>query len=227
MQNFVSGFVLRRFCDLVADGVKTDQGFKAVHLNLVARDLKEFTGQDVTETQVYNHLCKWRARWVKICRLKDLSGAGWDENKFMITLSPDHYYAYTKHHPKDTQFLNQPLLNYIQMQTIFVSSVAIGRFNMGSNEPLGTQPQGDPIDLEIEVPSNATAHGAVGGRGTWAAGGAATWAAGAVGTSALGATSNYVAGVAAGGAAGIEAVAGKRKRSCHDEALMIKLVDTI
>jgi len=72
----MSGFILRRLTELVAEGVRTDKGFKDVHFNQVASHLSEFTGQHVVALQVYNHLRKWRARWVKICRLKDLSGAG-------------------------------------------------------------------------------------------------------------------------------------------------------
>jgi hypothetical protein len=46
----MSSFVLQRFCHLIATGVRTDKGFKEVHLNQVARDLHEFTGNDVTGT---------------------------------------------------------------------------------------------------------------------------------------------------------------------------------
>jgi hypothetical protein len=92
----MSGFVLRRFTELVAQGVKTDKGFKDVHLNAVARDLSEFINQEISGTQVYNHLLKWRTRWVKICRLKELTGAGWDEDKFVITLDPEHYNGHVK-----------------------------------------------------------------------------------------------------------------------------------
>ncbi|KAK3166082.1 hypothetical protein QOZ80_1AG0041210 [Eleusine coracana subsp. coracana] len=54
--NAMSSFVLRRFCQLIATGVRTDKGFKEVHLNQVAKDLHDFSGTEVTETQVYNHL---------------------------------------------------------------------------------------------------------------------------------------------------------------------------
>ena len=46
----MSCFVLRHFTDLVGEGVKTDKGFKDVHLNKVARDLSEFTRQEVTDS---------------------------------------------------------------------------------------------------------------------------------------------------------------------------------
>jgi hypothetical protein len=37
--NVMSAFVLRWFTDLVGEGVRTDKGFKDVHLNAIARDL--------------------------------------------------------------------------------------------------------------------------------------------------------------------------------------------
>jgi len=36
----MSNYVLRRFCHLIATGVRTDKGFKEVHLNQVDRDIK-------------------------------------------------------------------------------------------------------------------------------------------------------------------------------------------
>ena len=88
----MSRFILRRFVDLVGQGVKKDKGFKEVHLNAVAKQLSEFSGLEVTKNQVYNHLHKWRQRWVKVCKLKDLSGALWDEDNFMIVLEDNYHH---------------------------------------------------------------------------------------------------------------------------------------
>ena len=44
----MSGFILRRFSNLVGEGLKTDKGFKEVHLNQVARQLVEFANVQVT-----------------------------------------------------------------------------------------------------------------------------------------------------------------------------------
>jgi hypothetical protein len=107
----MSLFVLCHFVDLVGEGVKTDKGFKEVHLNMVARQVLEFSGQDVTGTQVYNYLCKWRQRWVRICKLKDLSGDLWDEDNCSIVLAEEHLLGYTKvsciaaAHPKPFTFV--------------------------------------------------------------------------------------------------------------------------
>jgi hypothetical protein len=58
----MSGFVLRRFVGLIGTRVKTDKGFKEIHLNSIAKNASEFCGQEVTGQQVYNHLRKWRSR---------------------------------------------------------------------------------------------------------------------------------------------------------------------
>ncbi|TVU32494.1 hypothetical protein EJB05_24225, partial [Eragrostis curvula] len=132
-----SGFVLRRICELVTKGARTEKGFKEVHVNQVAKMLKEFSDDDVTATQVYNHLRKWRQRWARVCKLKDLSGANWDEDTFTIVLHHDHYLGHIKDHPKDAELLNKPIENYPQMQVAFGSGVATGCYAMGSNELLG------------------------------------------------------------------------------------------
>jgi hypothetical protein len=56
--NTSSGFVLRRMAQLVGDGSRPDKVFKNKDVNLVAKHLKEFTGEVVSPTQVYNHLRK-------------------------------------------------------------------------------------------------------------------------------------------------------------------------
>ncbi|TVT98758.1 hypothetical protein EJB05_55916, partial [Eragrostis curvula] len=90
----MSGFVLRRFVELVGTGVKTDKGFKEVHVNSVARNLTEFTGQE--------------------------------------------------DHPKDAEFLNVPIENYVQMQIIFEAGQATGRFAM-ANVPGGSSAGGSAV----------------------------------------------------------------------------------
>ena len=90
-QPFMSTFMLNKMHELISSGVRTDKGFKEVHLNLVAKQVFEFCGQEVTSTQVYNHLRKWRSRWIQVSKLRDLSGVSWDENTCSIVLEAEHY----------------------------------------------------------------------------------------------------------------------------------------
>jgi hypothetical protein len=66
----MSSFVLKRMCQLIETGVRTDKGFKEGHLNQVAKYLHEFTGMEVSGQQVYNHLRKWRQRWMRVSKLR-------------------------------------------------------------------------------------------------------------------------------------------------------------
>ena len=65
-------------------------------MNQVAKHLRDYSGEEVTSTQVYNHLRKWRQRWGRICKLKDLSGALWDKDVKAIMLDPEHYIGHIK-----------------------------------------------------------------------------------------------------------------------------------
>jgi hypothetical protein len=65
---------------------------------------------------VYNHLCKWRQRLIRVYKLKDLSVALWDEDNCSIVLAEEHLLGYIKvccllaAHHKPLSFV---LLNYL------------------------------------------------------------------------------------------------------------------
>jgi hypothetical protein len=72
---FQSTFILQKMCELIKTGIHTDKGFREVHLVSVSKALFEHCGAEVTSTQVYNHLRKWKTRWVHISKLRDPSAA--------------------------------------------------------------------------------------------------------------------------------------------------------
>ncbi|KAK1631951.1 hypothetical protein QYE76_006266 [Lolium multiflorum] len=111
---FMSNFVLNKMCGLIKTRVRTDKGFKEVHLTVVAKDLFDHCGVSVCSTQVYIHPRKWRQRWLTISRLRDLSGAQWCEGTKCIILEGENYCGHVADHPKDTEFLNVPIANYVQ-----------------------------------------------------------------------------------------------------------------
>ncbi|KAE8808531.1 Translational activator GCN1 [Hordeum vulgare] len=132
-------------------GVRTDKGFKEVHLNTVAKQAIEFCGQDVSATQVYNHMRKWRGGWIQVSKLRDLSGTTWDENTCSKVLKAEHYVGHVVNHPRDAEFLNTPIHNYSQMQHIFSFGLATGKHAMGSREPLGSPMPDFPTTPDVEV----------------------------------------------------------------------------
>jgi hypothetical protein len=94
--NNTSGFVLRRMAQIIGDGSRTDKFFKDKDVNTVAKALHEYSGEVVSPTQVYNHLRKWRQKWGKVAKLKELSGALFDDTTNAIMLDTEHYLGHCK-----------------------------------------------------------------------------------------------------------------------------------
>ena len=65
-------------------------------MNYVAKALLDYCGEAVSPTQVYNHLKKWRQKWARVVKLKDLSGALFDHDVNAIMLEPEHYLGHCK-----------------------------------------------------------------------------------------------------------------------------------
>ncbi|KAJ1288927.1 hypothetical protein BS78_02G126200 [Paspalum vaginatum] len=126
-------------CQLISTGVRTDKGFKKVHLNQVAKALHEFSS------------IEWRMKWIRVVKLRELSGALWDEDNFMITLEDEHYKGHIKAHPKDAEYLNKPIENNEQMMIIFGNGMATGKYAMGSNEALGSPSDYSDPALKTEI----------------------------------------------------------------------------
>jgi hypothetical protein len=56
--NTTSELMLRRMAQLLSDGSRPDKVFKDKDVNHVAKCLKDYSGEAVSPTQVYNHLRK-------------------------------------------------------------------------------------------------------------------------------------------------------------------------
>ncbi|KAI4997652.1 hypothetical protein ZWY2020_052994 [Hordeum vulgare] len=160
----MSTFMLNKMYDLISSGVRTDKGFKKVHLNTVVRQVFEFCGQDlgmshdVSATQGYNHLRKWRGRWIQVSKLRDLRGASWYENTSSIVLEAEHYAGHVGDHPRDAEFLNTPIQNYSQMQHIFSFGLATGKHAMGPVKPLSFPMPNFPATPDVEVIDGPNKH---------------------------------------------------------------------
>jgi len=94
--NNTSRFILKRMVQIVSDGSRADKCFKDKDMNYVAKARKEYCGEVVSHTQVYNHLRKWRQKWARVVKLKDLRGALFDHDVNAIMLEPKHYIGHCK-----------------------------------------------------------------------------------------------------------------------------------
>lgn len=66
-----------------------------------------------------------------------VSGTGWDEDNFVITLDEEHYNGYVKDDKSDADCLNKPFEHFDEMQTIFGNTMATCKFAKDSSAGLG------------------------------------------------------------------------------------------
>ncbi|EEE54402.1 hypothetical protein OsJ_01427 [Oryza sativa Japonica Group] len=108
----MSSFMLSHLANVVAGGIRTSSGFKAVHLNACAKAVDERFNSTLTGEQIKNHLKTWQRKFSKINRLRKVSAARWDEKNFIITLDDEHYNGYIEDHKADADYFNKPLAHY-------------------------------------------------------------------------------------------------------------------
>ncbi|XP_020153098.1 uncharacterized protein [Aegilops tauschii subsp. strangulata] len=128
----MSSFVLKFMANLVTSGTRASNSFRQVHHKSCAKALNERFKLQVTAAQISNHLRKWKRIWGRVNKLKNLSGALWDEHTCTIVLDQEHYASHVKDHHSDADLLNTPIEHYHQMATI------CGNDTNGESDPLTT-----------------------------------------------------------------------------------------
>nr|TKV95009.1 hypothetical protein SEVIR_9G334000v2 [Setaria viridis] len=126
----MSTFMLKYLANVVASGAKTTKGFKK------SCQKEKFTTL-LTSEQMKNHLKTWQRKWSKITKLKSLSASRFDKDNYIVTLDDEYYNNHD--HKADPEYLNKPLENYDEMETIFRNSMATDKFAKDSSVALGTE----------------------------------------------------------------------------------------
>ncbi|XP_039140460.1 uncharacterized protein LOC120277670 [Dioscorea cayenensis subsp. rotundata] len=102
-----------------AFGSKRTFVFPAVAVN--SRFNTEFSGENVE-----NHYRTLKSRYAKIKKVRDLSGAGWDDATKIITLDPMVALTYIEAHPVAKPFINKPIEHYEALRVICGEDNATG-----------------------------------------------------------------------------------------------------
>jgi hypothetical protein len=90
----LSEFDLNRLCELVDRGLNLSRRFKECYLTSVCNDVQDFTCVTVTPCQVYNHMRKWKAKWMMVCKRKNLPWVTFDSTSCAIVMDKEEF----KHH---------------------------------------------------------------------------------------------------------------------------------
>ncbi|XP_037460634.1 uncharacterized protein LOC119331575 [Triticum dicoccoides] len=148
----MSKFMLTWLSDLVSNGNRTSTAFKQSQFNACAIALNEHFQLNLNGDQIKNHNRTWKRKLQKIVKLKELSGALWDEDKCMIVLDHEHYTNHVKAHLEDEQYLNKTITHYKEMVNIAGGSMATGQYAKGSSDPLAIE----VVNLEEEIAKKPT-----------------------------------------------------------------------
>jgi hypothetical protein len=85
-----SSFVQTYLINLVFEGNKISTGFKKVYLNGCVNALNDHFKINRIADQISNHL-KILKKYSRINYLRNLSGALWDEDQFILSFDHEHY----------------------------------------------------------------------------------------------------------------------------------------
>ncbi|XP_020266424.1 uncharacterized protein LOC109841912 [Asparagus officinalis] len=123
----------------VRGGYKVDKGFKAPVYIAAAKHINEEFGINISDNNAYNHWRTLKTRWVRIQRLKELSGVGWDEENKVIQMGEEEYSTYIEANPKDEPFINKPIQFYEEMSLICGNDHATGKYTVDTHQPIGLE----------------------------------------------------------------------------------------
>ncbi|KAK9036079.1 hypothetical protein V6N11_078098 [Hibiscus sabdariffa] len=122
----------RIFLEILAEeaqkGNKPSNSFRSVSIKRVAAAISEKFQVQCDTKHVENHLRTVKNAWKIICKIREESGFGWDDNMKMITSDNVTYDATITAHPKYSPFLNKKIDFYNEMALVVGQDMATGSF---------------------------------------------------------------------------------------------------
>ncbi|XP_031096848.1 uncharacterized protein LOC116001088 [Ipomoea triloba] len=102
--------------------------FRSSSFNRVASTISEQFNVACESKHVENHLKIVKNTWMMICKLKNLSGVGWEDSLKMITCDSATYMELISATPKYETILNRKIEYYDEMSIVVGRDCAVGRF---------------------------------------------------------------------------------------------------
>ena len=90
----MSEFVLNRMAEIKAKVHRVESCFKEKHLKSVCNDVLDFMGTKVTPTQVYNHMRRWKQKWIMVCTVREMEGVTWCKETTALMMDDEKLIAH-------------------------------------------------------------------------------------------------------------------------------------
>ncbi|KAH7685606.1 Myb/SANT-like domain-containing protein, partial [Dioscorea alata] len=109
-------------------GLQCDKSFKRAAFVFAAVTVNSRFNTEFNTENVENHYRTLKTRYAKIKKVRELSGAGWDDATKTITLDPTVALTYIEAHPAAKQFINKPIEHYEALRVICGEDSATGAY---------------------------------------------------------------------------------------------------
>ncbi|KAH7679248.1 Myb/SANT-like domain-containing protein [Dioscorea alata] len=143
------------------EGLKCDKSFKRAAFVFAAVSVNSRFDTEFSTENVENHYRTLKSRYNEIKKVRDLSGAGWDDATKTITLDPMVALTYVEAHPTAKPYINKPIEHYEALRVICGDDNATGAYATSVFAELGdnnSENEGNNMnnfnDSPVEQPSD-------------------------------------------------------------------------
>ncbi|XP_039140442.1 uncharacterized protein At2g29880-like [Dioscorea cayenensis subsp. rotundata] len=119
-------FLIPILVEQVRKGLKCDKSFKRAAFVFAAVAVNARFNTEFSAENVENHYRTLKSRYAEIKKVRELSGAGWDDATKTITLDPVVALTYIEAHPAAKAFINKPIEHYESLRVICGEDNATG-----------------------------------------------------------------------------------------------------
>ncbi|XP_039138787.1 uncharacterized protein At2g29880-like [Dioscorea cayenensis subsp. rotundata] len=153
-------FLIPLLVEQVKKGMKCDKSFKRAAFNFAAVAVNSRFNTDFSAENVENHYRTLKSRYVEIKKVRDLSGAGWDDATKTITLDPIVALTYIEAHPAAKAFINKPIDHYEALRIICGDDNATGAYATSLYANFSDKSEAEGNNMEnfdegpVELPSD-------------------------------------------------------------------------
>ncbi|KAH7688926.1 Myb/SANT-like domain-containing protein, partial [Dioscorea alata] len=140
--------------------LKCDKSFKRAAFVFTSVAVNSRFNTEFSAENVENHYRTLKSRYAEIKKVRDLSGAGWDDVTKTITLDPMVALTYIEAHPAAKPFINKPIEHYEALRVICGEDSATGAYVTSVFAELGDNSEHEGNNMEnfddgpVEHPSD-------------------------------------------------------------------------
>ncbi|XP_039115840.1 uncharacterized protein LOC120251371 [Dioscorea cayenensis subsp. rotundata] len=146
-------FLIPILLEQVRKWLKCDKSFKRATFVFAAVAVNARFNTEFSAENVENHYRTLKSRYAEIKKVRELSGARWDDATKTITLDPVVALTYIEAHLAAKAFINKPIVHYESLRAICGEYNATGEHESNNNNNFDEEPIEQPSDDDANANS--------------------------------------------------------------------------